>query len=99
VRAAAAGTIEDVLPDPLNPGRFAVQIEHIIGTHHYRTTYTNLASVNSDIVAQETVIVGQPIGAAGIQATASNRGTPGTLYAMTHFQLDDFEYYREIPNP
>jgi hypothetical protein len=76
-----------------------VQIEHIIGEHHYRTTYTNLVSVNTDIAPQEVVRAGQPIGQAGTQSTPATRGTPGTVYAMTHFQLDDFEYYREIPNP
>jgi hypothetical protein len=99
VRAAAAGTVESVEPDPLSAGRFIVQIEHIIGEHHYRTTYTNFLSVNADIAPQEVVRAGQPIGQAGTQTTAANRGTPGTVYAMTHFQLDDFEYYREIPNP
>jgi len=39
-RAAAAGTIESVVVDPF--GRFTVQIEHAVGTHFYRTTYTNL---------------------------------------------------------
>ena len=32
VRAAAAGTVQSVFPDPFTPGRFTVQIEHIVGT-------------------------------------------------------------------
>jgi hypothetical protein len=85
VRAAAAGTVESAAPDPLNPGRFIVQIAHVAGAHHYRTTYTNLAGVSTGIAPETIVAAGQPI------------GTPGTQ--GIHFQLDDFEYYRETPNP
>lgn len=101
VRAAAAGTVQSVLPDSSFPGRFIVQLEHIVGTHHYRTTYTNLATVNADIVEAETVVAGQGLGIAGT-ITAGTPGTPGTgtlPFAMSHFQLDDFEYYREMSNP
>ena len=98
VRAAAAGTVENVFPDPFTPGRFTVQLEHIIGTHHYRTIYTNLANVNADIAPPEVVRAGQALGTAGtISSTIGTRHL--SAYAMTHFQLDDFEYYREIPNP
>ena len=94
VRAAAAGTVGNVLPDSVTAGRFTVQIEHTVGTHHYRTSYTNLASVNADVVAPAAVRAGQPLG------TAGTIGTPGSLsFAMTHFQLDDFEYYRETNHP
>ena len=101
VRAAAAGTVQNVLPDPSFPGRFVVHLEHIVGTHHYRTVYTNLAAVNANIVEAETVVAGQGLGIAGT-ITSGTPGTPGTgtlPYAMSHFQLDDFEYYREISNP
>jgi murein DD-endopeptidase MepM/ murein hydrolase activator NlpD len=94
VRAAAAGTVESVGPDPLNAGRFSVQIAHVVGTHHYRTTYTNLAGVSTGIAPETLVAAGQAIGTPG---TLGTPGTPGTL--GTHFQLDDFEYYRETPNP
>lgn len=77
--------MHSVFPDAFTPGRFTVQLEHIVGTHHYRTVYTNLASVNSD-VAPAAVRVGQALGTAG---TISSSHTQGTLYAMTHFQLDD----------
>jgi hypothetical protein len=90
VRAAAEGTVQNVLPDPAFAGRFTVQLEHVVGTHHYRTVYANLASVDASIVE-----------AAAVQA-AQALGTPGTLSSLApglHFQLDDFEYYREIPNP
>ena len=58
----------------------------------YRTIYTNLASVSADIAAQEVVRAGQPIGTAG---TSRHLGTRGH-YAMTHFQLDDLEFHREV---
>jgi hypothetical protein len=104
VRAAAAGAVENVFADTLNSGRFTVQLEHVVGEHHYRTTYTNLTSVNADIVAGAIVTAGQPLGPAGslsvLIGVPGNLGTSGTVsYAMTHFQLDDFEYYRESNQP
>lgn len=97
VRAAAAGTVQSVFPDPSNAGRTTVQIEHLVGSHHYRTVYTNLATVSPEIVAAATVRAGQSLGVAG--TVSQTVGTTPITYAMTHFQLDDFEYYREIPNP
>lgn len=81
-RAAAAGTVESVVVDPF--GRFTVQIEHVVGTHFYRTTYTNLLALAPDIAVDEVVRAGQPV------------GTPA---GAMHFQLDDFEYYRDMSNP
>jgi hypothetical protein len=97
VRAAAAGTIQSVFSDPFTPGRFTVQIEHVVGTHFYRTVYTNLATIASDVAVDEVVLAGQTIGTAG--AVTATVGSSTITYAMTHFQLDDFEYYREIANP
>jgi len=97
VRAAAPGTVQSVFPDPSVAGRTTVQIEHLAGSHHYRTVYTNLATVNAGIVAAATVRAGQALGVAG--TVSQTVGTTPITYAMTHFQLDDFEYYREIPNP
>lgn len=81
-RAAAAGTIASVNIDPF--GRFTVQLEHVVGTHFYRTTYTNLLTLAAGIDVNEVVRAGQPLG-----------NPAGT----THFQLDDLEYYREMSNP
>lgn len=97
VRAAAAGTVQNLFPDPSVAGRTTVQIEHVVGTHFYRTVYTNLATVNPEIVAAATVRAGQALGVAG--TVSLTVGTTPITYAMVHFQLDDFEYYREIPNP
>lgn len=97
VRAAAAGTVESVAPDPLAPGRSIVQLEHVVGTHFYRTTYTNLASVNPEIITAASVRAGQSLGPAG--TVSQTVGTTLVTYAMSHFQLDDFEYYRAIPDP
>ena len=97
VRAAAAGTVQSVFPDPSVAGRSTVQLEHVIGTHFYRTVYTNLASVTPEIIPAAAVRAGQSLGVAG--SVSQTVGTTPITYAMTHFQLDDFEYYREIPNP
>jgi hypothetical protein len=100
VRAAAAGTVSGVFPDPSTPGRFTVHIEHLVGAHSYRTIYTNLASVNSDVAAQAVVRAGQALGTpgnAGIFGSLGTSGTPAT--AAIHFQLDDLEFHREGPDP
>ena len=93
VRAAAGGEIQNVFPDPFTPGRFTVQIEHVVGTHFYRTVYTNLASLAADIAEKEVVRAGQPLGTAG--TISGTVGTQPLTYAMTHFQLDDLEFHRE----
>jgi hypothetical protein len=91
VRAAAAGIVQSVSPDPSAPGRFTVQLEHDVSNHFYRTVYTNLATVAGDVAVNGTVRVGQTLG------TPGTFGTSGAL--GVHFQLDDFEYYRETPHP
>jgi hypothetical protein len=97
VRAGATGTVLSIDDDPNVAGRLVVVLEHVVGEHFYRTHYGNLSSVNSDVVVNELVLAGQAVGTAGtITATA---GTATVTYAMTHFQLDDLEYHREIANP
>lgn len=97
VRAAAAGRVMSVFADAFTSGRTTVQLEHIVGAHHYRTVYTNIATVAADIVVDATVRAGQSLGPAG--TISGTVGARAVTYAMTHFQLDDFEYYREVPNP
>ena len=97
VRAAVEGRVLSTGPDPVTPTRFTVKIETVLSNHFYTLVYSNLASVSDDIVAEAIVRRGQPLGAAGL-VTATIGGTPIT-YSMVHFQVDDFEYYREIPNP
>jgi hypothetical protein len=97
VRAAAAGTVISIEPDLISLGRTAVVLEHVVGMHFYRTHYTNLAAVAGTIAIDALVAAGQTIGTAGTIA-ASVGDTPVT-YAMTHFQLDDLEFHREIANP
>jgi len=97
VRAAAAGIVVSIEPDVISLGRTAVMLEHVVGSHFYRTRYTNLSDVASDVVGEATIAAGQPIGTAGtITATI---GDATVTYAMTHFQLDDLEFHREIANP
>lgn len=97
VRAAAAGTVQTVSPDSLTGSRSTVILEHLVGAHHYRTVYTNLSSVNAEIVPAAAVRSGQPIGVAGTQSQFVGR-IP-VIYAMTHFQLDDLEFHREGSDP
>jgi hypothetical protein len=94
VRAAAAGTIASVAPQ--TTGRFVVTLEHVVGEHHYRTIYTNLLTVASGIVPNETVLTGQPLGVAGPVASI---GGVESNNAVSHFQLDDLEFHREGPEP
>jgi murein DD-endopeptidase MepM/ murein hydrolase activator NlpD len=89
VRAAAAGTIEEVFTDTL--GRFTVQVGHLVGGHFYRTIYSNLATISPDIELEKSVTAGQAIGTPGV--IIGNAGT------FIHFQLDDLEFHREIANP
>ena len=99
VRAAAAGTVDEVFANPVT-GRFTVQIEHLVGAHYYRTIYSNLATVHSDVAPQEVVRAGQPLGTPGsalVFGSLGTRGTPNT--AAIHFQVDDLEFHREGPDP
>jgi hypothetical protein len=97
VRAAAAGIVVSVEPDAISLGRTEVVLEHVVGAHFYRTRYTNLNDVASDVVVEGAIVAGQEIGTAGT-ITAMIGDAPVT-YAMTHFQLDDLEFHREIANP
>lgn len=85
VRAAAAGDVQNVFQDAAAGGRFTVSIEHLVGSHHYRTVYTNLVTLAADVALGGAVRAGQALGTTGA--------------AAIHFQLDDFEYYREMGNP
>jgi hypothetical protein len=96
VRAAATGTVIAVEPDLISLGRTAVVLEHVVGSHFYRTHYTNLATVASEVVVDELILAGQAIGTAGTITTTA--GDASMTYAMTHFQLDDLEFHREVAN-
>jgi hypothetical protein len=97
VRAAAAGTVIGIEPDLITPGRTTVVIEHLVGEHFYRTRYSNLTTVATGIALDALVAAGQALGTAGT-VTATVIDTPVT-FAMSHFQLDDLEFHREIANP
>jgi hypothetical protein len=97
VRAAADGVVQAIESDPIVLGRTRVTIEHALGAHIYRTVYANLSSVREEIVLDAAVARGQPIGVAGT-ITATISATPVT-YAMSHFQVDDFETHREGLDP
>jgi hypothetical protein len=97
VRAAATGIVLSVEPDVISLGRTAVVLEHVVGSHFYRTHYTNLAEVSRNVVVDEVIVTGQTIGTAG--TVTATIGDASVTYAMTHFQLDDLEFHREIANP
>jgi Peptidase family M23 len=97
VRAAAAGIVLSVEPDLINVGRTTVQLEHVIGSHFYRTSYSNLSTLNDAVVLDAEIAAGQPLGSAGLLSAVIS-DTP-TNYAMSHFQLDDLESHREVANP
>jgi hypothetical protein len=100
VRAAAAGTVDNVFPDPRAPGRFTVEIEHLVGAHYYRTIYTNLATVNAGVAEGEAVTAGQALGTPGSALVLSSLGASGPQFtAAIHFQVDDLEFHREGPDP
>ena len=97
VRAAAPGTVIAIEPDANTPGRSIVVLDHVVGAHFYRTRYENLVNVSSVVVMDATVAAGQPLGTAGV--ITATMGSATVTYAMTHFQLDDLEFHREIANP
>lgn len=97
VRAAADGVVQAIEPDIIVPGRTKVTIEHALGAHIYRTVYANLSSIREQIILGGAVVRGQPIGVAGT-VTATIAATAVT-YAMSHFQVDDFEIHREGVDP
>jgi murein DD-endopeptidase MepM/ murein hydrolase activator NlpD len=97
VRAAADGTVEFVTADESSAGRQTVQVWHRFPTHEYRTVYTNLSTVAEGIEPGTVITQGRPLGTAG--SVTGNVGTSTVTYAMTHFQLDDFDSYYPIPNP
>jgi hypothetical protein len=100
VRAAAAGTVLAVIEESAATGRFTVQIEHVVGSHFYRTIYTNLATLSSDIIEDAEVRTGQSLGTPGIAATLSTPAASGLSGTVgIHFQLDDLEFHREGPDP
>jgi hypothetical protein len=97
IRAAADGQVQSVAPDAVTPGRTTVKIETVLSNHVYALVYSNLASVSDDIIEGALVKRGQPLGTAGV-VTATLGGVTMS-YSMVHFQVDDFEYYRETPEP
>jgi hypothetical protein len=94
VRAAAAGTIQAVVGDTEIPGRYTIQIAH---GARYRTDYTNVATLAEGIAVGGAVAAGQSLGEAGTQTLTI--GTTPVTFAMTHFQVDDFEHNEGLSNP
>jgi hypothetical protein len=98
VRAAADGIVLSVVADPFAPGRAVVQLEHQANQHFYRTSYSNLQSVPEAVVEGAEIDRGQVLGVAG--SVSAFVGGTSLNYSMTHFQIDDFNFYAgPIANP
>lgn len=97
VRAAADGTVLNVVPDINGNGRFSIRIAHRAGGRDYATDYTNIGPVASGIAAGVAVLRGQVIGAAGVQNQIV--GTTPATWGMTHFQVNDFSRSEGLTNP
>jgi hypothetical protein len=97
VRAAADGLVQSIAADPVTPGRMKVKVETVLNDHFYTLVYGNLASVTADLSEGAAVRRGQILGTAGPVTTTMNGAS--TTYSTVHFQIDDYEYYREMPEP
>lgn len=87
VLAAAAGTIQSVLPSEGGQS-FGIQIAHTVGGRQaYRTIY-GVGTLAPGVSAGATVSAGQPLGT--VAAFTRTIGTITVTYGFTHFQLDDF---------
>jgi hypothetical protein len=97
VLAAADGTVQNVVADSQSAGRYTIRLDHVAGSQHYATDYTNVSSLAPDIVAGATVRRGQPLGTAGVQTQFI--GSSQVTWAMTHFQVNDFSRNEGLTNP
>lgn len=95
VYAAAAGTVQSVLPSGNGTG-FGIQITHVAGTKQYRTIY-GVAALAPGVTAGATVVAGQALGAADVFTRTIGRTM--VTYGMTHFQVDDFSSSMGLTNP
>ncbi|HLG59343.1 MAG TPA: M23 family metallopeptidase [Vicinamibacterales bacterium] len=98
VLAAAEGSVLNAMPEPGGSGRFTVRINHSVGGRvAYATDYTNLSSLAPGVVAGAAMSRGQVIGQAGVQSQTI--GTTPVTWAMTHFQMNDFNRHEGLTNP
>ena len=97
VRSGATGTVQSVHAVADQPDALVVQIDHVSGSHRYRTVFTNIEKVL--VKVGDAVEVGAPIGSP--KPVAAYVNGPVTYY-MTHFQIDDMAYapkYADMSNP
>ena len=96
VIAAAAGTVQSVLPSEGGTA-FGIQIEHFVGGRPaYRTIY-GVGTLAPGVSVGAGISAGQPLGI----VSSYNRtiGTIPVTYGFTHFQLDDFSKNEGQTNP
>ncbi len=94
--AAAAGTVQSLATDACDGRRVTIQIDHAVGSGHFRTVYTNVDGVASGLQPGSSVVAGQVLGRAGTQEMTI--GARRVTFAMTHFQLDDFAFRGGLTN-
>lgn len=97
VRAAADGTVQNVVSDSNTSGRYTIRIDHAVGQQHYATDYTNLSNLAPGVAAGAAIARGSPLGAAGVQTQFI--GSSQVTWAMTHFQVNDFSRTEGLTNP
>ncbi len=94
--AAADGTVDKVLTDVHDPTTSTVQLSHTIQGKPFRTVYTNLKTVDLAIAPGAPVTAGQVVGVPG--TVTRFQGGRNVVYAMTHFQVDDFSRREGLTN-
>ena len=96
VVAAAAGTVQSVLPSEGGTA-FGIQIEHFVGGRAaYRTIY-GVGTLAPGVSAGAAIAAGQPLGI--VSSYSRTIGTIPVTYGFTHFQLDDFSRNEGQTNP
>ena len=97
VRAAADGTVQQVVSETNTAGRYSIRIDHAVGQLRYATDYTNVSVVAPGVAPGATIARGAPLGMAGTQTQFI--GSSQVTWAMTHFQVNDFSRNEGLSNP
>lgn len=94
VHAAYAGTVQNLFRDANGSGNYTIRLNHVHGGRNFATDYTNIGTPAAGIAAGASVVTGQALGTAGV---VTSQWTT-TVYAMTHFQFNDFAYSHGLTN-
>ncbi len=94
VHAAYAGTVQNLFRDANGSGNYTIRLNHVYDGRNFATDYTNIGTPAAGIAVGASVATGQALGTAGI---VSSQWTT-IVYAMTHFQFNDFTYSHGLTN-